>query len=234
MAHSLRQKGISLMNISNFRKYGKGGLYFFCLLLPLFITGCSSTSERLLLAEALPSPAASPSPVLEEVNESEDQPKEGDDDSAKEEKPSLLYVDVAGSVVRPGVYALPEGSRVFTAIDAAGGFTANAATRFINQALPLSDGEQIYVPSWEETEETAAAPPSLSSSTSAPEEAKVNLNTAGIEELTSLNGIGPGKAQAILDYREEHGAFTSVEEVQQVGGIKGATYEKIKEHVEVK
>lgn len=235
----LRRKGLLPMNISCFRTYGKGGLYFFCLLLPLLLGGCGSQEQLLLRSQADTRQEASPSPAEEEsrgTEEKETEPSLESGEEAPPEEPAHLYVDVAGAVVSPGVYSLPEGSRVFAAIDAAGGFLADAASRYINQALPLTDGEQIYVPTWEEAEGEAAAVPQVPAAGNAPAGAdsqRVNINTAGLSELTSLNGIGPGKAQAILDYREEHGGFSSIEEIKQVGGIGETIYDKIKAHIEV-
>ncbi len=157
-------------------------------------------------------------------------------------EPQKIYVDVCGAVARPGVYALDPGSRVFQAIETAGGFLPEAAGTYINQAQTLSDGQQIYVPTKEEAQEmippgqnsgNAAAGGSLSDSSQSGEEAKVNLNTADADALMTLSGIGEAKAEAILAYREEHGGFSSIEEIMNVSGIKESTFSKIKDKISV-
>lgn len=125
----------------------------------------------------------------------------------------LLVVDVAGAVRRPGLYSLPTGSRIDDAIAAAGGATHKAQLDAVNLAAPVADGEQIVVP--RHGPAGAAAASSAGSSPSAP----LDLNTATLEQLEALPGIGPVTAQKILDYRQQHGAFHSVDELQGVPGI---------------
>ena len=134
---------------------------------------------------------------------------------------SIFYVHVCGCVKSPGVYSFVEGSRVQDAVEAAGGFTKEADTEYMNLAEPLADGEQIRIPSKEEIEQglvTANVGDGSSSSaaggvSSAEVQGLVNLNTADHETLMTLNGIGEVKAQSIIDYRETNGAFTSIEDV---------------------
>lgn len=155
-------------------------------------------------------------------------------------EPQKIYVDVCGAVARPGVYALDPGSRVFQAIETAGGFLPEAAGTYINQAQTLSDGQQIYVPTKEEAQEMShtgqnntAGSGSPSDSPQGSEDAKVNLNTADADALMTLSGIGEAKAEAILAYREEHGGFSSIEEIMNVSGIKESTFSKIKDKISV-
>jgi competence protein ComEA len=126
----------------------------------------------------------------------------------------LLVVDVAGAVRRPGLYRLPAGSRVDAALAAAGGATSKAQLDAVNLAAPVADGEQIVVPA-RGPGGAAAAAPAAGSSPSAP----IDLNSATLEQLEALPGIGPVTAQKILDYRRQHGAFHSVDELQGVPGI---------------
>lgn len=152
---------------------------------------------------------------------------------------SMIYVDVCGAVANPNVYQFPENSRVFQAIEAAGGMTEDAAQGYLNLAQVLTDGQQIYVPTKEEVESldlsiqsadnnvTEAANVSENSST------KVNLNTADAETLMTLSGIGESKALAIIAYRDEQGGFHSVEELMNVPGIKEGTFSKIKENIAI-
>jgi competence protein ComEA len=127
----------------------------------------------------------------------------------------LLVVDVAGAVRRPGLYRLPSGSRIDDAIAAAGGPRAKAQLDAVNLAAPVADGEQVVVPGRGSDGVAAASPPAAGSSPSAP----LDLNTATAEQLDSLPGIGPVTAQKILDYRQQHGAFHAVTELEGVPGI---------------
>jgi competence protein ComEA len=137
----------------------------------------------------------------------------------------LLVIDVAGAVRRPGLYRLRAGSRVDDAIAAAGGPTGKAQLDTVNLAAPVADGEQIVVPGRRAAAGGAAAtPPAAGSSPSAP----VDLNSATLEQLEALPGIGPVTAQKILDYRQQHGAFHSVEELQGVPGIGPAHMAQLK------
>jgi competence protein ComEA len=129
-------------------------------------------------------------------------------------KPKLMVVDVAGDVRRPGLYRLPAGSRVDAAIAAAGGATGKAELDAVNLAAPVADGEQVIVPGRGAGGGAATSSPA-GSSPSAP----LDLNSATLEQLEALPGIGPVTAQKILDYRQQHGAFHSVDELQGVSGI---------------
>ena len=134
---------------------------------------------------------------------------------AKAVAAKLLVIDVAGAVRRPGLYRLREGSRIDAAIAAAGGPTAKAQLDAVNLAAPVADGEQVVVPGRGVAGAPAVSPPAAGSPPSAP----LDLNTATAEQLDSLPGIGPVTAQKILDYRQAHGAFHSVAELEGVPGI---------------
>jgi competence protein ComEA len=138
----------------------------------------------------------------------------------------LLVIDVAGAVRRPGLYRLPSRSRIDDAIAAAGGPTAKAQLDTVNLAAPIADGEQIVVPERGAAGANAAAasPPAAGSTPTAP----LDLNTATLEQLEALPGIGPVTAQKILDYRQSHGAFHSVTELQGVPGIGPAHMAQLK------
>ena len=135
----------------------------------------------------------------------------------------LLVVDVAGAVRHPGVYRLRSGLRVDDAIAAAGGTKPKAQLGTVNLAAPIADGEQIVVPG-RGVAVPAAGGSAAGSSTSAP----LDLNSATLEELENLPGIGPVTAQKILDYRQQHGAFHSVAELQGVPGIGPAHMAQLK------
>ena len=147
------------------------------------------------------------------------------EDTAEEE----IFVYVCGAVAEQGVYELPQGSRIYEAVAAAGGMLPEAAPNYLNQAEQMTDGQSIFVPTQEEVENSY-----LEQMESNDENGKVNLNTASKEELMSLPGIGEAKAQSILDYRQVHGAFQSEEEIKQIEGIKDGVYNKIKDRISVR
>ncbi|HEY2072906.1 MAG TPA: ComEA family DNA-binding protein [Gaiellaceae bacterium] len=122
-----------------------------------------------------------------------------------------LVVDVAGAVRRPGLYRLAQGTRIADAVAAAGGATARADVTLVNLAAPLADGEQVLVPA----RGSAAASGGSAPSPTAP----LDLNTASTEQLDALPGVGPATAQKIVDYRQTHGPFRSVDELEAVPGI---------------
>lgn len=138
-----------------------------------------------------------------------------------------VVVHVAGAVQAPGVYELPAGSRAIDAVGAAGGTTADANPDAINLAAPIVDGQRLYVPRVGETVPALADMSSAATgSTAAP--GPVNLNSATADELDSLPGVGPATAAAILAYREEHGAFASVDDLAEVRGIGPAKLEALR------
>ena len=133
----------------------------------------------------------------------------------------VIYVFVCGQVASPGVYELPEGSRICQAIDAAGGMLDTASTDWVNQAETAEDGQKIYVPSTEEAEtmpEGQQTGQMQERSSAEGTDEKIHLNAASREELMTLTGIGEKKADAIIRYRESNGDFQSVDELMQVEG----------------
>jgi competence protein ComEA len=130
-----------------------------------------------------------------------------------------LVVDVAGAVRRPGLYRLEPGARVADALAAAGGATRRANVDAVNLAAPLADGLQVVVP----LRGAAGASPGSPSAT-----APVDLNSASVEQLDALPGIGPSTAQKIVDYRQAHGAFHSLEELDAVPGIGAGRIAQLK------
>jgi competence protein ComEA len=150
-----------------------------------------------------------------------------------------IYVDVGGAVVSPMVVVLDSGSRIYEAIEAAGGTLSDAETKYMNLAAVCEDGEKIYVPSSAEAAEQLNSgelkePSSLSTDTagsSTEQSGKVNINTADSTSLQSLTGIGPSMAQRIIDYRSQNGKFSSVDELTNVSGIGEKTLAKIIENI---
>ena len=146
--------------------------------------------------------------------------------------PATIVVDVAGWVRRPGVYDFRQGDRVIDAIRMAGGGRPGADLTSINLAAPLTDGQQIVVPKKSKLGVSAsgvggggAAPGSGGA------EPLINLNTATLDQLESLPGIGPALGQRILDYRQEHGPFRSVDDLDQVPGIGPTRVENLRDLV---
>lgn len=146
-----------------------------------------------------------------------------------EEEVDMIYVQVSGAVAAPGVYKLPGGSRIFEAVEMAGGVTEDADVSTLNQALVLNDGQMIYVYAVGEErtgQETGEA-------VGEPKDGRIDLNTATAEELMTLPGIGQSKAESIISWREENGAFESVEDILNITGIKEGVFSKIKNHIKV-
>lgn len=146
------------------------------------------------------------------------QPADPPTDAAPTAPSAPIVVHVAGLVARPGIVELPSGSRVVDAIEAAGGATPEADLTPINLARVLTDGEQVLVTADPPPAAAAPAPPAGGPATATPS-APVNLNTATAAELETLPGIGPALAGRILDWREQNGRFTSIDELREVSGI---------------
>ena len=133
----------------------------------------------------------------------------------------LLVVDVAGAVRHPGLYRLPQGSRVADAVARAGGITRHADSTLINLAAPLADGEQVLVSAQE------GGAPAVAAGSGAPP-APVHLNSATAEELDTLPGVGPVTAEKITAYRDQHGPFTSLDGLDAIPGIGPARIASLK------
>jgi competence protein ComEA len=153
--------------------------------------------------------------------------------SPQETSPATVLVHVAGEVQQPGVYELAAGDRVIDAIEAAGGVTESADADALNYARPLVDGEQVYVPKPGEAPPAAEGAGVSGGGSAGGQGGLVNLNTATSAELETLPRIGPAMAQRIIDYRDQHGGFTSVDELLEVAGIGEATYAGLKDLVTV-
>ena len=135
--------------------------------------------------------------------------------------PTTVYV--SGAVARAGLYTLPQGSWLNDAIQAAGGFTEHVDTSGINLARILEDGQQIDVPAFSSSMNSEDDGSYL-----IPSQGLVNINTATLEQLDTLPGIGPVTAHDIIDYRTAHGPFASIEHLMDVSGIGSVTFENIK------
>jgi len=146
--------------------------------------------------------------------------------STSASRAASMYVDVVGAVRRPGLYRLPHGARVADALVRAGGATRAAAVDLVNLAAPIADGEQVVVP----RRGSGVAGPNAAAG-SGVGGGPVHLNTATADQLDALPGVGPVTAQKVLDYRQQHGAFSSVDELDAVSGIGPAKLAQLKDLV---
>jgi competence protein ComEA len=138
-----------------------------------------------------------------------------------------VVVDVAGAVRRPGVYRLPAGSRVTDAVDRAGGGIGIALLEQINLAARLADGQQIVVP-----ERTPGASPAAAGAGATSEDAPISLGSATVEDLDTIEGIGPVTAQDIIGFRDQHGGLSSIDQLNQISGIGPATMEALRKRLQ--
>lgn len=200
-------------------------VFLFALSEPILLCGCASTQDgRDEVAMALESQEAS----------FPDTEPETADANADGSEPPQVYIYVCGAVVLPGVYSLQEGSRLYEAVELAGGLTADADENCLNMARQITDGEQVVILTQEEALALKEAGTyRLSGETAAQESGLVNINTATVAELTTVSGIGASRAQAIVDYREKNGSFGSVEEIKRVDGIKDGLFSKIKDKITI-
>lgn len=154
---------------------------------------------------------------------------------------NYIYVDVGGEVSFPKVVRIKEGSRVFEAVEAAGGLLSSAYTRYMNMAAVCSDGEKIYVPDKAEAEVQMSSSGGAASGAGAQgytaagavtsSGGRININTAGEDELQKLSGIGPSMAKRIIDYRNSNGNFKSIDELTSVKGIGSKILEEISDEI---
>lgn len=177
----------------------------------------------------------------EEQREEDASGAENNDSSgAKEEAVGMnavIYVHVCGAVVNPGVYQLEPGTRLNNLILLSGGFSEEAAKDYMNLAATVFDGERIYIPTLDEVKELPATEYQLGEQSNRQDEVKstlVNINTADINELMTLPGIGQAKAESIVDYRTSKGNFRSAEELMQIPGIKEGLFQKLADKVTIK
>lgn len=238
----------------------------------IFLCGCTRR-EQLVLEEVPGEPGRLELQTIQEQDESgqsmleemQEQQTAAGQSSVKqtvsEESMELqtIYVHVCGAVENPDVYELPVGSRVYEAVQAAGGFSKDADSNYVNQAQKLSDGVKLVIPTLEQTQAIASegdngdavgivrpqdsvgGQGSMSSSAggdagvgqSDASDGRININTASEAELCNIPGIGAVRAAAIVAYRQEKGGFASVEDIMNVSGIKEGTYEKIKDSIKV-
>lgn len=177
--------------------------YIVCMLITMCIgiAGCNRKEKEVISLDTL------------EVQED----GEGLQDDGKD-----ICVYVCGAVEQEGVYSLPAGSRIYEAIEMAGGFREDAATAEVNQAEVLQDEARVYVPTFAEV-----------LSDEGETDGKVNLNKATKEELMTLPGVGASRAESIIQYRNENGGFKNIEDIMLISGIKEGLFEKIKDLIKI-
>ena len=230
----------------------KRGIFF--LFMVLMLTACTSRDDIVLELDGHGNEAETEGElgagtgtetVQETISESS-AGKTGTESAAVQEAETPdIYVHICGAVENPGVYILAAGSRVYEGVAAAGGFREDACEDFINQAGILQDGQRLAIPTeeevkaddayqalWqEEVQKTEAA--DMAENSAGGKDGLININTATESELSTIPGIGTGKAAAIVQYRQENGNFASVEDIMKVSGIKEGTFEKIKDKITV-
>lgn len=227
----------------------------FMSLMVLFLCGCGARSETVFVSadgekepvqsvgmgtDGQPASSAEEETVLSAESDAKtDESGPGASDAVDEQ--AVCYVHVCGAVRNPGVYRLSGGARIFEAIELAGGVTEEAYADAVNQAVLVSDGDMIRIPTVEEWEKQDAGMPNAGKGSGADgtispttyDDGLVNINTADVSLLCTLPGIGETRAEAIIAYRTEHGNFASIEDIQNVSGIKAGLYSKIKDRIKV-
>lgn len=195
------------------------------LLLALYwLSGCGK-ADKALPVPALSVPALSEATQPTSARSMQSVPAVTDESISAAEQ-SMIYVYVCGAVQAPKVVELPAESRAWDALEAAGGFAAEADRNAVNLAEPLTDGQKLYFPTEEERK--------LTGSDQASSDGRININTADAAQLCTLPGIGTSRAEAIIAYRKQNGAFATVEDIMKVSGIKEGAFEKIKDRITVK
>ncbi|MFP3153030.1 helix-hairpin-helix domain-containing protein [Lachnospiraceae bacterium ZAX-1] len=169
--------------------------------------------------------------------DTESQDKEEDlDRKEKAKEESQIYVQICGAVKSPGVYALVEGSRIFKAVELAGGLLEEADITSVNQAEILDDGQMVYICAIGEETNIALKQEQGKQDTKnsgQEQDSYVNINTATQDLLLTLPGVGKAKADSIMAFREANGAFSSIEDLMKIEGIKDGVFSKLKDKITV-
>lgn len=213
-----------------YQRWGRGGLLTFVFSFLILVCGCGfakQSGDILFSTEDTASASYS-----EEGYEGDEREGTSKTAAATEQKKEQLAVYVCGAVNQPGVYELTEGARVVDALNAAGGCRSDAALEYWNQAEYVEDGQKLYVPTVKEAEQLKTETVKEQEETK-DASGRININQADLTELMTLPGIGEAKAQAIIEYRTEHGRFNSIEELKNISGIKDGVYNKVKDSITV-
>jgi len=179
------------------------------------------------------------------ISEAEESSLIESQESIEEQEEKIIIIDIGGAIQNPGIVKLKEGSRVFDAVEGAGGLTGNADTLNVNLAACISDGDKIYIPNKNESSQDNTQAGIITSSvskgvvsqnhieSSSISNSLININQASSEQLQLLNGVGPSTAQKIIDYRQSAGGFKKIEDLMNVSGIGSKTFEKLKDKITV-
>ena len=197
-----------------------------CGVIYTLIAGAAGKTSEPVVYEAVAEEETSGNEDEEKASEPDVSPSENDAPSSRQ-----ICVHVCGQVVSPGVYYMSEGARIHQAVEMAGGLTAEADQSVINMASFVTDGMQVYIPDVEEAEKEGLRPGITDTEGTA--DGLVNINTADAAMLMTLPGIGKSKADAIIAYRNDNGTFQSIEDIQNVAGIKESSYSKLKDLIKV-
>lgn len=201
--------------------------YMFLVWAAFSFSGCAKDTQMYLEAKA-----QEPTVDLETERAAIDTEADSDPHKNADKADETCFVYVCGAVKKPGVYELPSGSRIYEAINQAGGLKKNASVKGMNQAQILSDGDMVEILTVEEKNELEQGG-STSAATGGVPDGRININTASAAELMTLNGIGEAKAANIIAYRESNGKFASTEELMNVSGIGKGVYANIQDKITV-
>ena len=182
-----------------------------CILLAVFVTGCGKQNSEVKIE------TTTNTKKLENTKES----------SPKQKK---IFIQITGAIQKPGVYEVNEGDRIFQIVAQAGGLLEGASFESVNQAMIAMDGQVIHVLTKDEYQQNQI-PSNGNESMQEQQNSKVNINRANQEELMTLPGIGEGKAKQIMEYRQENGPFSQIEDIMKISGIKEHLFEKIKDAI---
>lgn len=206
-----------------------------CLLvMGIYMTGCSGVGEEFILTnteekqEVITTGQEQETSTQDSVTQETVTQETVTQATGQTEEAGTVFVFVCGQVAVPGVYELPAGSRIYDAIMQAGGCMETADICAVNQAGYLEDGMQIYIPAIGDTYKEAASEEQVSRS-----DGRISINHADKNELMTLPGIGESKADAILEYRQSHGAFSSIDELMNIPGIKEGIFNNIQDYITV-
>lgn len=229
--HSEMRKGKRMRN-KNVIIYGKSlrtGLFVVCLLAVMCAAAGCGSEDKLLSELRQESEACEES--MEDVQGKSDAEEFSGAPVEMLAEQEEIYVHVCGAVRAPGVYELPAGSRFYEAVEAAGGFAEDACEDYLNMAEILADGSRLEIPTMEKAKEWESIGKETAQARGKTSEGLININTADIDELCKLPGIGEGRAKAIIEYRQKQGGFQKKEDIKQVSGIGEKMYERMKEYL---
>lgn len=177
--------------------------------------------------------------TLDKENASKNEVISKEEENEKRDASGKVYVDISGEVKKPGVYEVSSDSRIFEVIEKAGGLTGKADTGAINQAELVKDGQKIVISRKGDNRNVSGSNMADTSSRSTGEshngtaQGKININSADVNELQKIHGVGPATAEKIIKFRSSNGNFRVIEDLKKVNGIGNKTFEKIKDYITV-